>query len=218
MIRTLAFTLGILTVVPVAAAAQSKPPLSRIIERATIVPRVDHHQHIVGPRATIPWPALAPAPTLPPGLQRVVDERNRIMGTDSLGGLYADNARILHVAEEARPWVSGRDALGPLVRAYDPTTRFVPQSYAAGDSVAQVFGIAVTPGPPETRMNFVLGLRKDTGGTWRIETEQATPVPPPPFAVPLTGDQLVRDLDETGIERAVVLSVAYFFASPSRSW
>jgi predicted TIM-barrel fold metal-dependent hydrolase len=67
-------------------------------------------------------------------------------------------------------------------------------------------------------MNFVLGLRKDGRGAWRIETEQATPIPPPPFVSPLTADQLIRDMNETGIERAAVLSVAYFFASPSRSW
>jgi predicted TIM-barrel fold metal-dependent hydrolase len=39
-----------------------------------------------------------------------------------------------------------------------------------------------------------------------------------PFAQPLTAEDLIRNLDETGIERAVVLSVAYFFGSPLRTW
>ncbi|HEX8397074.1 MAG TPA: amidohydrolase family protein [Pyrinomonadaceae bacterium] len=68
-------------------------------------------------------------------------------------------------------------------------------------------------------MNFILGLKKDQGGVWRIDTEQSTPIPPPvqpPFAQPLTADQLIRDLDETGIQRAVILSVAYWFGGPPR--
>src|SRR5919107_664927 len=40
----------------------------------------------------------------------------------------------------------------------------------------------------------------------------------PPFAEPLTADRLIRDMDETGIERAVLLSTAYFFGSPLRKW
>ncbi|HEY0171649.1 MAG TPA: amidohydrolase family protein [Pyrinomonadaceae bacterium] len=208
-----------------AAASQRRAAgrLAQVTQRAAIVPRVDHHQHIVGPRASIPWPALAPAPDLPPGLSRVVQERNRVMGTQEVGDLYTETAQVLDVQEESRPWARGAEAVRRLVGSYDPATRFVPQTFAAGDSVAYVVGIAVTAGSPETRMNFVLGLKKDERGVWRIETEQATPIPPPPFAGPpfagpQTADQLIRDMDETGIERAAVLSVAYFFASPNRTW
>lgn len=207
------------------AASRSRPAgrLALVRERAAIVPRVDHHQHIVGPRAAIPWPALEPAAELPQGLGRVVRERNRVMGTQEVGDLYTETARVLDVQEESRPWARGAEAVRRLVGSYDPATRFVPQSFAAGDSVAYVVGTAVTPGSPETRMNFVLGLKKDERGLWRIDTEQATPIPPPPFAGPpfagpLAADQLIRDMDETGIERAAVLSVAYFFGSPSRTW
>ena len=203
-----------------AAPAQSREagPLAHITERAAIVPRVDHHQHIVGPRAAIPWPPLAPVPALPPELNRVVQERNRIMGTENVGDLYTDTAQMLDVQAESRPWVQGRDAIRRLVSSYDSATRFVPQSFAAGDRVAHVVGVAVTEGAPETRMNFVLGLKRDDRGVWRIETEQATPTPPPPFVEPLTADHLIRDMDETGIERAAVLSVAYFFGTPTRKW
>jgi predicted TIM-barrel fold metal-dependent hydrolase len=223
MIRFVALLLLLLTVMASGASGQGAGGRVRargrsVAERAAIVPRVDHHQHIVGPRAVIPWPALAPEPNLPPGLSRVVRERNRVMGTQEVGDLYTEAAQVLDAEAESRPWVRGRDAVRRLVGSYDPATRFVPQTFAEGDSVAYVTGVAVTPGQPEARMNFVLGLKKDEGGAWRIETEQATPIPPPPFARPLTADQLVRDMDETGIERAVVLSVAYFFGSPTRKW
>lgn len=201
------------------AATQSRPAgsLATITERAAIVPRVDHHQHIVGPKAAIPWPELAPAPTLPPELNRVVQERNRIMGTEDIGDIYTDSAQMLDAQEESQPWVRGRDAIRRLVGSYNSATRFVPQSFTAGDAVAYVVGVAVTGGNPETRMNFVLGLKRDDRGVWRIDTEQATSIPPPPFVEPLTADQLIRDMDETGIQRAAVLSVAYFFAS-RRKW
>ena len=201
----------------VAAPAKASGPLARVTERAAIVPRIDHHQHIVGPRAAIPWPALAPSPALPPELSRVVSERNRVMGTQDVGDLYTETAQVLDVEEESQPWVRGAEAVRRLVGSYDRATRFVPQSFAAGDAVAYVTGVAVTPGQPETRMHFVLGLKKDDRGVWRIESEQATPIPPPPFVKPLTADQLIRDMDETGIQRAAVLSVAYFFAS-RRKW
>jgi len=203
-----------------AAAPQSSAAgsLAQVTERAAIVPRADHHQHIVGPRATIPWPPLAPAANLPPELSRVVAERNRITGTRELGDLYTETAQVLDVQAEGQPWVRGPEAIRRLVASQDPASRFVPQSFAAGDTVAYVTGVAVLGGGPEMRANVVFGLRKDGRGVWRIETEQATLIPPPPFAVPLTADQLIRDMDETGIERAAVLSVAYFFASPSRSW
>jgi predicted TIM-barrel fold metal-dependent hydrolase len=209
---------------PAVTPAQSRgaTPLARITERAAIVPRVDHHQHIVGPKASIPWPPLDPAANLPPELNRALQERNRIMGTQDIGELYTDTAQVLDVQAESQPRVRGRDAIRRVVSSYNPATRFVPHSFAAGDSVAYVSGVAVTEGAPEGRMNFVLGLKKDERGVWRIDTEQATPIPPPPFAGPpfagpRAADQLIRDLDETGIQRAVVLSVAYFFAS-QRKW
>jgi predicted TIM-barrel fold metal-dependent hydrolase len=66
----------------------------------------------------------------------------------------------------------------------------------------------------------MLGLKKDQNGVWRIDTEQSTQIPPPlqpPFPKPLTADQLIQDMDETGIQRAVVLSVAYWFGSPNNT-
>lgn len=202
-----------------AARSRAVGPLKGITERGGIVPRVDHHQHIVGPRAVISWLPLSPAPELPPGLNRVVQERNRIMGTKDIGDLYTDTARILDDMSESQPWVYGRANIQRIVGSYAPKTRFIPQSFAVDDSVAYVIGVAVSADIPEGRMNFMLGLKKDQSGVWRIDTEQSTSVPPtvqPPFAKPLTADQLIQDMDETGIQRAVVLSVAYWFGGPPR--
>ena len=202
-----------------AAGSRAVSPLTRVTERGGVVPRVDHHQHIVGPRAAISWAPLPPSPEPPPGLSRIIQERNRIMGAEDTGDLYTDSARILDFQSESQPWVRGRDEIRRIVSSYAPKTRFIPQSFTAGDAVAYVTGVAVSAEIPETRMNFMLGLKKDQSGVWRIDTEQSTLIPPPvqpPFAQPLTADQLIRDLDETGIQRAVVLSVAYWFGGPPR--
>ena len=202
-------------------AAQSREVglLTRVRERGGIVPLVDHHQHIVGPRAIVTWLPLSPAPELPPGLNRVVQERNRIMGTKDIGDLYTDTARILDDMSESQPWVQGRDNIQRIVGSFTPKTRLIPQSFAVDGSVAYVIGVAVSGNIPEGRRNFMLGLKKDQSGVWRIDTEQSTSVPPqvqPQFAKPLTADQLIQNMDETGIQRAVVLSVAYWFRGPPR--
>jgi predicted TIM-barrel fold metal-dependent hydrolase len=193
--------------------------LTRVRERGGIVPLVDHHQHIVGPKAIVTWLPLSPAPELPPGLHRVIQERNRIMGTKDIGDLYTDTAQILDDMSESQPWVQGRDNIQRIVGSFTPKTRYIPQSFAVDDSIAYVIGVAVSGTIPEGRMNFMLGLKKDQSGVWRIDTEQSTSVPPsvqPQFAKPLTADQLIQNMDETGIQRAVVLSVAYWFRGPPR--
>lgn len=205
-----------------ASAAQSKAadPLTSVSERGGIVPLVDHHQHIVGPRAVISWAPLSPSPKLPPDLSRVIQERNQIMGAKDVGDLYTGTARILDFQSESQPWVGGRDAIQRIVGSFAPKTRFSPQSFTVGDSVAYVTGVAVSADIPETRMNFMLGLKKDQSGAWRIDAEQASPILPenfPPFLEPITADHLIRDLDETGMQRAVVLSIAYILGSPLRT-
>jgi predicted TIM-barrel fold metal-dependent hydrolase len=201
-----------------AALSRAADPLTRVSERGGIVPRIDHHQHIVGRNAAILWAPLLPVVNLPPDINRVVEERNRIVGTNDVGSLYTDTAQILDTQSEGSPWVREGDVIVRLNSTYAANTRFIPTSFAADGSVAYVIGVAVSGQFPEVRMNFILGLKKDKSGIWRIDTEQVTPIPPPPFVAGLPAEQLIKDLDETGIERAVVLSVAYFFGSPLRTW
>lgn len=205
-----------------AGAAQSRAvgPLNNITERGGIVPLVDHHQHIVGPRAVNSWTPLSPSPELPPGLNRVIQERNRIMGTKDIGDLYTETARILDDMSVRQPWVQGSANIQRIVGSFTPKTRFIPQFFAVDGSVAYVIGVAVSANIPEGRVNFMLGLKKDQNGVWQIDTEQSTQIPPPlqpPFPKPLTADQVIQDMDETGIQRAVVLSVAYWFGSPNNT-
>ncbi len=196
--------------------ASSPPPDVRV--RAAIVPRVDHHQHIAGPTAVLRAPPPLPPAALPPELDRVLHARSRAAETGDPGDLYAQDGQVLDRFGEGQPWVRGGDAVRGLVGAFPRGSRFVPNAFAVDGSAAHVSGVVLAGDSPRPRMNFVLGLRKDGGGTWRITSELATEIPEFVFEQPVTGDQLVAYLDEAGIERAAVLSVGYWFGSPSRSW
>lgn len=56
-------------------------------------------------------------------------------------------------------------------------------------------------------------MQKDADGAWRIAAESPT-FPGPTVREPTTAEQLVAQLDEAGIQRATVLSSAYWHGSP----
>ncbi|HYH07647.1 MAG TPA: hypothetical protein VEK11_11380, partial [Thermoanaerobaculia bacterium] len=139
-------------------------------KRGQLVPRVDHHQHIVSSRALIPAPARLPAIVLPAELAGVLERRN---GKD-VDELYVAEPQIVDSDAEAEPWVRGREAVKRVVASHDG--RFVPTAFALDGSAAWISGHVDT-----REMNFFLGLRKEDGA-WRIASEFATPAPPRNFA------------------------------------
>ncbi len=60
---------------------------------------------------------------------------------------------------------------------------------------------------------FLTSLKKEGDGKWRIAAESLT-FPGPTLREPSTAEQLVEQLDEAGIQRAVVLSTAYWYGNP----
>ena len=184
----------------------------RTASRREIVPLVDHHQHIAGP-AAVAFIAPPPPPatiTLPADLADVLQRRGRASGTTDIS-LYAPNAQILDVSEAEDHWVRGRERLERMVSAYSPGTSFVPNYYISKGPVAFIAGVVRTAGSQEDEMHFMLGLRKDVRGAWRIETEYATNKPPLEYARPVTADKTIQVMDDAGIQRAVLLSLGYWF-------
>jgi predicted TIM-barrel fold metal-dependent hydrolase len=183
-------------------------------KRSQIVPLVEHHQHIVGPMQLTPPDPPLPTIKLPPELERVVRERERISGTRSLGEAFTEDAQVLDVSRGEDTWARGRFAIERLVNAHSADTRFVPNTYRVDGSAGYIAGTVRSGESTEDEMHFAFGLVKDAKGTWRIALEYATNKPPVTFAAPITADDLIRHLDDAGIERAVVLSVAYWLGSP----
>jgi predicted TIM-barrel fold metal-dependent hydrolase len=133
--------------------------------------------------------------------------------TGQVGDLYAPDAQVMN-AYTGR-WVRGGEAVEELAGDYTADTQFHPNRYVLGDSVAVIAGIVRSGTPPVDELNFQLGLVKDPAGGWRIATEHTSLLPPLAFTEPVTADQLIDAMDDAGIQRAVVLSVAYWFGDPT---
>ena len=103
----------------------------------------------------------------------------------------------------------------------DLPTELAPLVAARKDLVPTAFGVEGSvgwiAGTVPMKENVFLGLKKEGDG-WKVATEQVNPIPAQTFDRPLDADRLIRDLNDAGIERAVVLSVAYWFGSPNRRW
>jgi predicted TIM-barrel fold metal-dependent hydrolase len=195
---------------PAPAERQAAAAPSARAQRARIIPLVDHHQHIVGPASVSKRPASLPAVALPAALDTLLRERSRLSGNPGAGPLYTDDAQVVDLAEEKLPWVRGREAAAAAVDGMQQGRRFVANAVFMDGTVAHVAGEVLSVQSDRTNLAFSMGLRRDTGGTWRIATELLMRIPEWAFERGITADNLIDNLDEAGIERAVVLSVGYW--------
>lgn len=192
--------------IPGEAAAAS----SARVQRARIIPLVDHHQHLVGPASVSKRPASPPPVALPAALDSLLRERGRLSGSAEAGTLYTDDAQVVDLTEETLPWVQGREAAAGLVDAMNAGRKFVPNALVLEGAVAHVAGEVLNVSSGRPVMIFSAGLRRDGRGNWRIATETLMPIPEWAFEKVITADDLIDNLNEAGIERAVVLSVGYW--------
>lgn len=199
-------------VVSPSAAAVSPPAF------APIVPVVEYHAHLLSPvtakMAAVP---LLPAIDIPAPLTQVLGAlgaafKNKPAALD----LLAKDAMLLNLDNGDLPsWVLGRDGVADVMtsrfaRAY----RVTPVAYRMEGSSAQIAGY-FTRGEGATLKHFghvFVSLTKAKDGAWRIAVINPS-FPGPHVRDPITADQIVSSLDDAGIKRAVVLSVAYWFGS-----
>jgi predicted TIM-barrel fold metal-dependent hydrolase len=198
------------------AASFQGPALAADAPAPLRAPRVDYHQHLLSPEAARrdeekPLPAIE----LPADLSRLLQRREQ--GWDdkaALADLYTEDSLLLDHDEHT--WLHGRDAVttyigGRFARPY----RITPVSYSLDGNLGTIVGY-FTRGEGASSKHFGnvhLSLKKGSDGAWRIAAESPT-FPGPVVREPLDAKQLVALLDEAGIERAVVLSTAYWFGSP----
>ena len=189
---------------------------STTTHRTIPVPRVDHHQHLLGPTALPAREVLLPVVDVPPELQRLLDARARLYANAKsaadLAGVFTPDATLLTWNRPSR-WVRGEaDLLEVLNRVAPLPYRFRAHAFDLGISHGSVSGI-VEAGAPEAQyaLDFLCAVRKGDDGEWRIASESTTIRHAPPlYRRPITAEKLIADLDAAGIERALVLSVAFW--------
>ena len=196
---------------PAPAAAASA------LRRAQILPLVAHHQHLMSPsnladirsRST-----MLPAVDLPPELDRLLRDHEALFGSSAANDLFTEDAQILRVQQG--DWVRGK-ALRDYLTIAAKGLRYRPSAWSVNGSVGWIAGTMQLGEPRADVGNFMIGLRKGADGKWRIGAESISSKPPPDFPAAITADTLIAEMDEAGVQRGVVLSVAFWWASAGRT-
>jgi len=185
-------------------------------------PLVDHHQHLFSPaKAKAVFDPPLPAIELPEVLVNLIREREKMWNDKSaLAALYKEDSLLLNTLDEDFPtWMQGRAIIAEeLTRYFDEPYRIMPVAYRLDATSGFIAGY-YTRGEGDKVQNFghvFLSLSKNDSGKWLITAE--TPIFPGPFTRDSsTADQLIAQLDDAGIRRAVVLSVAFQWGSAFNS-
>jgi predicted TIM-barrel fold metal-dependent hydrolase len=177
-----------------------------------IVPVLDAHQHLRSPAAAAnqsdkPPPKTALPPELDAFLQaRIKAERDKT----ALAQLYVEHAWLLQSFDPA--WIQTRDSIVDWwVGATDSPYGIDPIGYGINGSSAFITSYLTSPKSGHRDAHLAQSLTKEADGQWRITTETLT-MGEPRTVSPIAADYLISVLDSAGIQRALVLSIAYQFA------
>jgi predicted TIM-barrel fold metal-dependent hydrolase len=176
-------------------------------------PKVDHHQHILSADVATLFngPAPLPAVTLPDDLARLMRLRaERWSDPKALAELYTEKAVVLRNFGQNFGWVRGRaEAAATMGQTYGRPFTITPVAYRTDASAGYVVAnLTRGQGTPGRRYFGAIhfGIEKGSDGVWRIASESFGT--PPRTQQAYGADQLIKDLDAAGIQRAVVLSLA----------
>lgn len=184
---------------------------------ARLGPAVDHHQHLLSPAGAALLEKfegggpLTPI-SIPSDIADLLSRRAAAWNdAAALAEIYTEDAILL----ENRP-VSGRKPVAQQVsqrfgRAYS----IIPLAYGEDRGSRRIAALyARGEGADRTNIGMALiSLAQDRSGKWRIASETMKFPGPPEYKVG-GADALVALLDEAKIQRAVIMSSAYFFESP----
>jgi predicted TIM-barrel fold metal-dependent hydrolase len=181
-------------------------------DRNQIVPLVAAHQHLLGP-ASVPEPQPSlPEIKLPADLRSLLEQRSRLSGSTEPTDLFTDDAIVLKLQEAT--WARGRSAIQTYLGFTNKGVVYIPNAYGLDGAAGYIAGGVRRVGSTHDDLNFLLALQRDSSSKWHIAAETDTTIAPPEFTKPVTADELVQDLDDAGIQKGVVLSIAYWYGSP----
>lgn len=199
---------------PVHEGATAATPTAVARKRSDIVPLADHHQHLKSPAAILPPDPPLPAIQLPEELDALLRKRGEISGSSALTDVFTEDAQILRI--NSGDWVRGKKAVHDFLGFVARGLRYIPNAYEVQGSSGHIAGTVLLGEPAEEVLNFLLVLKKGADGKWRIAAESATEKKPPASQEAATADKLIEQLDDARIQRAVVLSIAYWYGGARR--
>lgn len=195
-------------------------------QRSQLSPVGNYHAHLVS-EASANLLVMPPLPSveLPAELDQVVRdyERRRLAAAGDFtkaghAASFADLFTEDGLLSQPTGWARGREAIRSAAGNEPPRDlRVRPHVFAAEDSVATVTGsLADGAGSsPRDVAKVTFTLRRGSDGRWLIATFLRENRPPPTSTsgAPFTAAQLIEQLDSARIQRALVLSVAFWYGS-----
>jgi predicted TIM-barrel fold metal-dependent hydrolase len=182
----------------------------------SVTPHIDHHKHLMGPAiAGIASGApIAPEIDVPAEIEQLLRAREAAWNDqEALLPLFFENAVLLGFDRPG--WISGsREVTEALSRFFGRSYSIMPVLYESSGDTARLAGY-FTRGEGSARqyVGYLHMSLVQRAGRWLIAAE----VPRFPFASEYqvkTAEQLIEELDESGIRRAVVLSNGGWADSP----
>lgn len=181
-----------------------------------LAPDVDHHQHLLSPQAAALLNNPRNAVEIPAAVAQVLRQHEASWNDPArLAPIYSADAAVLDDDDDV--WVRGRDAVASFIgkRFARPYT-ITPVAFTSDERRARLAAhYSRGEGAERRHIGSVMIELVREGDQWRIATEYPI-FPGPPREEPLDGQRLVAMLDAANIKRAVVLSVGYWFDSPTR--
>lgn len=178
------------------------------------VPLVDHHQHLLSPASAVRLGGEPPTPvSIPAELAQLLKAREAAWNDKAgLATLFTPDAAVLDDREHV--WLTGDKAVELVAGRFARPYQITPIAFSQTDDDAYLAGYFSRGSGAEIKHvgQALLLFRKGSGG-WRIAAESQG-FPGPGSTDLIDAERLVTLLDQAGIRRAVVLSVAYWYGSP----
>lgn len=202
---------------PTAGATGLESPLR---SADVVVPLVDHHKHLISREAARgEYPSPVREIALPKVFADLLAQRQAAWNDPGrLRSIYAPSATVLNTQNEDLPsWVRGRKEVSEYVgRMFGQVYRIKPIAYQLEGSRGYIAGYFYRPEVDRYFGHVLLSLLRSTDGRWLIDAETPT-FPGPRVGQDVDAKDIVKQLDDAGILKAVALSVAYWFGGEFRN-
>lgn len=182
-----------------------------------LAPDVDHHQHLLSPQGAALLNNPQNAVNLPVEVTQVLKQHEAAWNDPArLAAIYRADAIVFNVDDD--DWIHGRGEVAKYIGTrFARPYQITPRAYTADEHRARLAAYySRGEGVERKHIGSAMIELVREGEQWQIATEYPL-FPGPPRAEPLDAERLVAMLDAAHIKRAVVLSVGYWFDSPTRA-